>query len=374
VTVCDFLLVRGIDEVAARPLLDAWKAAHKWVRSVDLVDYWCPQHLVINNREAVKYLKGRYQDDLADLVALLEENGGCVIHLTANREKPEASEEDLSRWAEENRRARGGGPPLPAAPPRPRASHPWPDDLQATFGAINAARDANDADGMAHGCRAAENILAALNVGDPPRPLRVQIARAYFDMASVYYELQRPADARRAVCRARSLWEWAVADEPEDFYARTQLAACLNCLALMASDEGDPVTAERLHLAALAVRTEARDRSAAAGASIDPTERLHNLTYRAGVLCNLGNLLRARGDGKGAAAYYAEAIRELEALIPKRPKDRFAARRTAEAWEHRHGQRHYADVAEEFLANARWGRGQLNKPAKRGAAPDRRGR
>ena len=47
-----------------------------------------------------------------------------------------------------------------------------------------------------------------------------------------------------------------------------------------------------------------------------------------------------------------------------------------EEWEHRHGhgQRHYADVAEQFLANARWGRGQLNKPAERGAAPDRRRR
>jgi hypothetical protein len=371
VIVCEFLLVRGIDEVAARPLLDAWKAVHKWVRSVNLLDIWYPQHLVINSREAVKYLKGRHQDDLADLVALLEENGGRVIHLTANREKPEELEEDLSRWVEENRRARGSGPLLAAAPLRPLAPHRWPDDIQVTFGAINAARYANDADGMARGCRAAENILAALNASDPPHPLRVQIARAYFDMASVYYELQRPADARRAVGRARNLWERAVADEPEDFYARTQLAACLNWLALMASDDGDPVTAERLHVAALAVRTEARDRSAVAGASIDPTERLHNLTYRAGVLCNLGHLLRARGDGKRAAEYYAEAVRELEALIPKRPKDRFAARRTAEEWEHRHGQRHYADVAEQFLSNARCGRGQLNKPAERGAGATR---
>lgn len=373
-TVCDFLLVRGIDQVAARPLLDAWKAAHKWVRSIYFVDICYPQTLFINGRDAVKYLKGRQQDDLADLVALLEENGGRVIRLTANREKPEESEEDLGRWAEENRRARGSSPPLAAVPRRPLAPPRWPDDLQVTFGAINAARYASDADGMARGCRAAENILAALHAGDPPHQLQVQIACAYFDLASAYYDLQRPADARRAVGRARNLCEQAIADEPEDFYARTQLAACLNWLALMASDEGDPVTAERLHLAALARRTEARDRSAAAGASIDPTERLHNLTYRAGVLCNLGHVLRTRGESQRAAAYYAEAIRELEALIPKRPTDRFAARRTAEEWEHRHGQRHYADVAEEFLANARWGRGQLNKPAERGAAPDRRGR
>ena len=243
----------------------------------------------------------------------------------------------------------------------PLAQDLWPDDIKSAFAAVNRARCAGDAAGMARGCRAAETVLTALAAGAPPRPLRVQIARSYFDLASVYYELGRPAAGRRAVGRSRRLWERVAADEPADFYARTQLAGCLNWLALMASDAGDSAAAERLHLAALAVRTEAHRRAAAGGGPDDPTDRLDNLTHRAGVLCNLGHLLRERGDGKRASAYYAEAIRELEGLLPKYPRkrDRQAGEGAADDWEARYGQPHYSRVAARFLDNARWGRGQL---------------
>ena len=95
----DFVLVRGIDAAAARPLLDTWKAKRKWVRSVELLDAWEPQQLQINGRDAVGYMKGKHKADLAELVLLIQENGGNVVHLRLHRSRAERPEEDLGEWA-----------------------------------------------------------------------------------------------------------------------------------------------------------------------------------------------------------------------------------------------------------------------------------
>lgn len=95
----DFLLVRGIDASAVRSLFDSWKANRKWVRSVGLRDAWEPQQLEINGRDAVAYLRGKHQADLADLVLLIQAHGGHVIHLMLHRSEVERREEDLGEWA-----------------------------------------------------------------------------------------------------------------------------------------------------------------------------------------------------------------------------------------------------------------------------------
>ena len=95
----DFLLVRGIDATAARPLFDAWKASRKWVRSIELRDAWEPQQLEINGRAAVGYMKGKHKAELADLVLLIQDNGGRVVHLKLHRSQAERLEEDLGEWA-----------------------------------------------------------------------------------------------------------------------------------------------------------------------------------------------------------------------------------------------------------------------------------
>ena len=95
----DFLLVRGIDETTARRLFDGWKTTRKWVRSVEMRDAWEPQQLEINGRDAVHCMKGKHKADLADLVLLIQENGGRVIHLMLHRRNAERIEEDLGEWA-----------------------------------------------------------------------------------------------------------------------------------------------------------------------------------------------------------------------------------------------------------------------------------
>jgi hypothetical protein len=95
----DFLLVRGIDANAARPLFDAWKAARKWVRSVELRDAWEPQELEINHRNAIAFMRGKHKDELAALVLLIQEHGGRVVHLMLHRSTAERSEQDLGEWA-----------------------------------------------------------------------------------------------------------------------------------------------------------------------------------------------------------------------------------------------------------------------------------
>lgn len=95
----DFLLVRGIDRTEAKRVLDAWKATHKWVRSVELSDVWEPQHLKINGRDAIVYMTGKHKVDLAGLILLILQSGGHVVHLMLHRREAERIEEDLGEWA-----------------------------------------------------------------------------------------------------------------------------------------------------------------------------------------------------------------------------------------------------------------------------------
>src|SRR5262245_6398741 len=95
----DFLLVRGIDPAAARPVFDSWKANRKWVRSVELRDAWEPQQLEINGRDAGNYMTGKHKAQLAELILLIQQSGGRVIHLMLHRRAAERIEEDLGEWA-----------------------------------------------------------------------------------------------------------------------------------------------------------------------------------------------------------------------------------------------------------------------------------
>jgi hypothetical protein len=92
----DLMLLRGINAAAAKPLLDAWRKGRKWVRKIELRDAWEPQELEINGRNGLCYMQGKHKEELADLILLLEDNGGQVIHLKLHRSLAERIEEDLS--------------------------------------------------------------------------------------------------------------------------------------------------------------------------------------------------------------------------------------------------------------------------------------
>jgi hypothetical protein len=55
--------------------------------------------LEINGRDAGAYMKGKHRAELAELILLLSENGGRVIHLMLHRSQAERIEEDLLDWA-----------------------------------------------------------------------------------------------------------------------------------------------------------------------------------------------------------------------------------------------------------------------------------
>jgi hypothetical protein len=92
------MLLRGLNATTAKPVLDAWKRHRRWVRSIELRDAWEPQELEINGRSGVNYRKGKHKAELADLILLLHDCGGQVIHLMLHRQ-PERIEEDLTEWA-----------------------------------------------------------------------------------------------------------------------------------------------------------------------------------------------------------------------------------------------------------------------------------
>jgi hypothetical protein len=95
----DFLQVRGLASDAVRTVLATWKASRNWVRSVELVDVNEPQHLEINRRDAIFFMRGKHKFDLADLILLIQGAGGRAIHLKLHRRIAPRIEEDLGEWA-----------------------------------------------------------------------------------------------------------------------------------------------------------------------------------------------------------------------------------------------------------------------------------
>ena len=237
----------------------------------------------------------------------------------------------------------------------------WPVHIRATFGDMHACGRQGDMARVARGCKRVEAKLKKLEARNPAWPVRAQIARSHYDLSFFYKDLKRLPAARRALERALERWQHLVKTKPGDFYARTQLGACHNLLALMAADAGDTDAAEEHYIAALEAREEAHNREVAAGCREDATDRCDNLTYRAGIMCNLAHLYRTKGNTDRAAEWYAEAIRSLEPMLPKhtseanREVDEFFARQ----WESIHGQPHYTGVAAQFLENAKWGQAEL---------------
>jgi hypothetical protein len=80
---------------AACSVLATWKASRKWVRSVELMQVYEPQALMINRRHPS--MVGKHKVDLAELILLIEGAGGRVIHLKLRRQG--RIEENLSAWA-----------------------------------------------------------------------------------------------------------------------------------------------------------------------------------------------------------------------------------------------------------------------------------
>jgi tetratricopeptide (TPR) repeat protein len=240
----------------------------------------------------------------------------------------------------------------------------WPDEIRTLFGSLNDCARAVDNTGLARGCRRVAAALRRIEAAGPAaRALRLQVARSYYDLSFYYRDLDRLADARRALECARDRWQAAVKTSRGDFYARTQLGACHNHLGLLAADAGETDTAEEHYFAALNAREKAHNLDFDAGGKADATDCCDNLTYRAGIICNLGHLYRSRGDTRLAARCYVEAIRELKGLIPRHRKkeDREVCEFFARQWELVHGQPHFSRVAVQFLDNAKWGRAELKK-------------
>jgi tetratricopeptide (TPR) repeat protein len=224
-----------------------------------------------------------------------------------------------------------------------------------------------DKTGLARGCRRFEAAIKRLEASAKSRPARLQVAGSYYHLSFFYQDLGQLPAARRALERARDRWLAVLKTKPGDFHVRTQVAACHNLLGLLSQQAGAFDQAEDHFFAALAARDEAHNRDVDAGGQVDPRDRGANLTYRAGVLCNLGHLYRERGDAPPATAwFYTRAINALKELVPKKPRkkqDREVSELFARQWELIHGQPHYERLATQFLEHAEWGRMQVMKAA-----------
>src|SRR4051812_18092398 len=109
----DFLVVRGIDRVAARAVLNAWAAERRWVKSAETRDTTEREELFINGCDAGKYVRGKHAAELAELVVRLGDAGGRVVHVMFRRRHQERIEQDLGAWAHDVIRGNGNGGPQP---------------------------------------------------------------------------------------------------------------------------------------------------------------------------------------------------------------------------------------------------------------------
>ena len=77
----DLLTIRGIGPEPATRLLQEWATARPWVRSAELRRRWEAAELEINGRNAARLMRGKHKTELAELVLLVEREGGRVVHV-----------------------------------------------------------------------------------------------------------------------------------------------------------------------------------------------------------------------------------------------------------------------------------------------------
>lgn len=235
-------------------------------------------------------------------------------------------------------------------PPQP--SDRWPESVREAFAEMNRLMDQRDMTSVAGWCDRVIGILRDLEANALNPRTRRQIAYSYFDLTCAYDQLDRTEDARWAYEQARDRWASLVDSSPDDFEALTQLAGCHNHLGLVAMAAREWANAESAFRAALA------NRNAAAEAHPNHPEQPDNLVYMSGVLCNMGHLFRERGDPDQAIRYYDDAIRSLRAIMP--PPHDAQEQEICDQWRNMwtdiYGLPHWARVAEQFLANAQWGK------------------
>jgi len=240
----------------------------------------------------------------------------------------------------------------------PQACELFPPTVGKLFCQMQGQLARGERDAVARGCEETLAALRGIEAEDPDPPARRKVARAYLDLALWHRDLERAADAQQTLGTALDRWAAVLRAGPNDFYARTQLAACHNHLGLIAAAAKDWGEAEDEYLAALDARWEAFDRHPG------HEDECLNMVYLAGVNCNLGHLHADRGDDRLAAEYYEESIKMLSGILPpesehKSPEDAEVCDFFVRQWEWIYGTPHPTRVARQFLANARDGRDAL---------------
>jgi hypothetical protein len=65
----DYLIIRGIEPERANDLLAKWAKPRQWARNADVRRAWDPQELFINDRNAIRFMKGKHKQELISRVS-----------------------------------------------------------------------------------------------------------------------------------------------------------------------------------------------------------------------------------------------------------------------------------------------------------------
>jgi hypothetical protein len=104
----DLLVIRGMNAEPANRLLEQWAQSRPWARSAEVHQRWEPGELEINGHNAMKFMRGKHKQELAELILLLERAGARVVHVMLRDDH--RAEEDLGEWASrETNRGSGSG-------------------------------------------------------------------------------------------------------------------------------------------------------------------------------------------------------------------------------------------------------------------------
>jgi hypothetical protein len=93
----DYLIIRGIQPARANNVLGEWAKPRRWAREADVRRAWDPQELFINGRNAIRLMKGKHKQELAELVLLLAQHGASAVHVMLRDDQ--RLEVDLGEWA-----------------------------------------------------------------------------------------------------------------------------------------------------------------------------------------------------------------------------------------------------------------------------------
>ncbi len=219
------------------------------------------------------------------------------------------------------------------------------DEFLAAMRAASEYRNSGDTVQASQQCQTMISLLEDITRQCTGIAAQRFVAAGYFDVGSLYREMEHVPEAERCFATAIEKFERLKNNSSQTHFSDSMLAGCQNQLGMLYSDCGPLDKAETALDNAIARRKRIVS---------EVPDDMENRVYLAGAICNRAHVASKSGQRDAAIALYDQSLQMLDQTIP--PCDCGCRDAIAGAMSEAMGHPHWILTAHHFRRNAEAGR------------------